>query len=171
VEALIAKGDRIFDEMREDSSGTAPLREDYFKKIGGEHEQVLEIIESIRHDSGRTYSANLPNQGQIPNLPQGAIVECPAVADGSGMRALQLPPLASSLVGTLATRFAWVETVVEAALEGSREKFIQALVLDGCVDSLRTATALADELLEAQAAHLPQFARAERPAGKKGVTA
>ena len=44
---------------------------------------------------------------------------------------------------------AWVETVVEAALEGNREKFIQALVLDGAVDSLEVATELADELLAA----------------------
>lgn len=157
VENTIAHGDRIFEEMREVSSGAAPLDEDYFKRIGGEHEQVLEIIDSIRKDAGRTYSANLPNTGQVPNLPPHAVVECPAVADGSGMRALQLPPLPSSLVGTLATRLAWVETVVEAALEGDREKVIQALVLDGCVDSLQTAEALANDLLEAQAEHLPQF--------------
>jgi len=46
---------------------------------------------------------------------------------------------------------------VEAALEGSRDKFIQALVNDGSVDSLETAAALADDLLKAQAAYLPQF--------------
>ena len=57
-------------------------------------------------------------------------------------------------------RLAWAETVVEAALEGSRAKFIQALVLDGAVNSLETATKLADELLAAQAVHLPQFGAA-----------
>jgi len=50
---------------------------------------------------------------------------------------------------------AWVETCVEAALEGSREKFIQALVLDGAVKSVDQAVRLADELLAAQAEHLP----------------
>jgi alpha-galactosidase/6-phospho-beta-glucosidase family protein len=48
-----------------------------------------------------------------------------------------------------------VETIVEAALEGSRTKFIQALVLDGYVTTYEMATALADDLLAAQAAHLP----------------
>jgi alpha-galactosidase/6-phospho-beta-glucosidase family protein len=57
----------------------------------------------------------------------------------------------------MATRLAWVETVVEAALEGSREKFIQALLLDGAVDSIEKATSLADEFLTAQADLLPQF--------------
>lgn len=60
-------------------------------------------------------------------------------------------------MGTLATRLAWVEVVVEAALEGSRSKFIQALVLDGAVESLERTTKLADDLLAAQAQYLPQF--------------
>jgi alpha-galactosidase/6-phospho-beta-glucosidase family protein len=57
----------------------------------------------------------------------------------------------------LATRFAWVETIVQAALEGSRDQFIQALVLDGAIHDVRRASELADELLQAQAAYLPQF--------------
>jgi alpha-galactosidase len=73
------------------------------------------------------------------------------------VRALPQPPLPSALVGTLATRLMWVETVVEAALEGNRDKFIQALVLDGSVGSLAQAAALADDLLAAQAQWLPQF--------------
>ena len=49
----------------------------------------------------------------------------------------------------------WFDVKVDAALEGSRRKFIQALVLDGAAGSLETAAQLADELLAAQAAYLP----------------
>jgi alpha-galactosidase len=162
-EGTIAWGDQIFEEMREDAQSAEPLGDDYFARIGGEHEQVLDIIDSLRTDAGRIYSANLPNRGQVPNLPAEAIVESPALAAASGLRPLALPPLAPGLVGTLATRLAWVETVVEAALEGSRRKFIQALVLDGAVNSLEMATALADDLLAAQAPYLPQFAGKTTP--------
>lgn len=158
-EGTIAGGDEIFQEMREVAASDQPLGEEFFERIGGEHEQVMEIIESIRTDAGRVYSANLPNRGQIPNFPTDAIVEGPAIADGSGMRPIAQPPLPAGIVGTLATRLAWVETTVEAALEGSRDKFIQALVLDGSVESLDTAEKLADELLAAQAEYLPQFAK------------
>ena len=48
---------------------------------------------------------------------------------------------------------------VEAAVEGSRDKFIQALILDGAVHSIETAAKMADELLTAQAELIPQFAR------------
>jgi alpha-galactosidase/6-phospho-beta-glucosidase family protein len=62
--------------------------------------------------------------------------------------------LPAGVAGTLATRMHWVETVVEAAVERSRTKFVQALVLDGAVDGLEQAETLADELLAAQGAHL-----------------
>ena len=154
-ERTIAHGDEEYAEMQRDAGAEGPLPPDYLERIGGEHEQVIDIVDSIRGDAGRTYSANLPNTGQAPNLPPGAIVEGPAVADAQGLRPIAQPPLPAALAGALATRYAWVETIVEAALEGSREKFIQALVLDGYVASLDQASALADDLLAAHAAHLP----------------
>jgi len=157
VEDTIGEGDRIFAEMREQALSPNPLPADFFDRMSGEHEQVIDIIDSIRAGAGRVYSANLPNTGQIPNFPPEAIVESPCVAEAGGLRPLALPPLPSGIAGTLAGRLTWVETAVEAALEGSRDKFIQALVNDGSVDSLETAVALADELLKAQAAYLPQF--------------
>ena len=164
-EDTIAGGDQAYDEMRQAALSADPLPDDYFERIVGEHEQVLDIIQAIRQDAGRVYSANLPNRGQVPNLPAEAIVESPAIATGAGLRPIAQPPLPPGVVGTLATRLAWVETVVEAALEGSRAKVVQALILDGAVDSVETAVKLADELLAAQAAYLPQFAPTDAPPG------
>jgi alpha-galactosidase len=157
-EAVIERGDRVYREMEEHALAPGPLPADYFEGIRGEHEQVAEIIESIRQDVGRVYSANLPNRGQVPNLPPDVIVECPAVAQGGGLRAIGLPAFDAALAGTLATHYQWAETVVDAALQGNRQKFVQALLLDGAVDSPTDAGRLADDLLKAQAEYLPQFA-------------
>ncbi len=154
-EGTIARGDDAFARMRDDALSARPLDAGYFERLEGEHEQVLAIVASIRSERGAIFSANLPNTGQVPNLPPGVIVESPAVADGGGVRAIVQPALPPALVGTLATRYQWVETVVDAALEGSKTKLIQALVLDGAADSIETATALADDLLAAQAAYVP----------------
>ena len=154
-EDTIASGDAIYAEMRAEAFAPGPLPDDYFDRLSGEHEQVIEIIDSIRNNRGRVFSANLPNSGQVPNLPPDAIVESPCIAHSEGLRAIVQPPLPPALVGTLATRYMWAETSVEAALEGSREKFIQALVLDGAVHSLEQAAALADDLLMVQADYLP----------------
>jgi alpha-galactosidase len=154
-EGTIATGDRIYAEMRQDAAGPQPLTEEYFEKLGGEHEQAIEIIHSIRQGLTHVYSANLPNTGQVPNLPMQAVIESPAVSTVKGLSPITLPPLPAGVAGTLATRFQWVEAVVEAALEGSRDKFIQALLLDGAVDDPDMAVSLADDLLAAQAAYLP----------------
>ena len=156
-EDTITQGDKKFKEMENDAFSPDPLGEEYFDRISGEHEQVLEIIDSIRTDAGRIYSANLPNTGQVANLPMDAVIESPAVVDGAGIRAISQTPLSPGIAGTLATRLQWVETVVDAALEGSRDKFVQALILDGSVQSVEMAEKLADELLEAHKEHLPQF--------------
>lgn len=156
-EKTIAFGDKVYQEMADLASSPGPLPVDFMKLDSGEHEQVLEIISSIRTNVARVYSVNLPNQGQVANLPPDAVIECPGIADSTGIRALVQDPLPAALAGTLATRFAWVETIVQAALEGSRDQFIQALVLDGAIRDVRRASELADELLQAQAAYLPQF--------------
>ncbi len=160
-EGTIAAGDRIFDEMREVAWAPGPLPADFFERLGGEHEQALDILQALRQDRGSIFSANLPNTGQVPNLPRDAIVEAPAVATAAGLRPIAQPPLPAALAGTLATRYQWLETIVEAALEGSREKFIQALVLDGATASIEQATALANDLLKTQAAYLPWYQPAE----------
>jgi alpha-galactosidase len=156
-ETTIAEGDAVFATMEKDALGSQPLPSNYFEREEGDHELVIDIIEAIRHHRELVISANLPNKGKVPNLPFEAIIESPAVTKAGSLHLLPQEPLPSVLAGTLATRYQWVETIVEAAIEGSRNKFIQALVLDGYVESFDTATKLADELLSAQAAYLPQF--------------
>ena len=156
-EGTIAAGDSIYDEMRADALSPALLTEAYFGRHGGEQEQVVEIIQAIRDNRQVVFFANLPNTGQAPNLPLNMVVETPAVTDGRGIHPVQQSPLPTAAAGALATRFAWVETVTEAALEGCRDKFIQALILDGAVASPDSAVRMADELIAAQGTYLPDL--------------
>jgi alpha-galactosidase len=158
-ENIITWGDGIYEQMKEKALSKQPLPSDYFDTIAGEgeHEQCIDIIESIRQDKGEVFSANLPNSGQAPNLPPEAVLEAPTMATAAGMKPIAQPPLPSGVAGTLASRLGWVEAVTEAALEGSREKFIQALVVDGWVKSIGMAQELADELLTVHAERLPRF--------------
>ena len=152
-----AQQDRTYARMQEDAFSSDPLPEDYCERIPGVHEQVTDIISSIRNDDGAVYSVNLPNRGRVPELPDECILEAPAMATAAGLRPLAQPDLSPGLLGTLATRFQWVEATVEAAVEGNRDKVVQALILDGAVDSYENAERLADELIAAHAQHLPRF--------------
>ena len=158
VEAVTEGGDKAYERMRRVALGAEPLPPEYLGSGGGEHEQVISIIDSVDTDAGRIYSANLPNRGQVTNLPPEAILESPAIADASGLRPIGLGELPSGLAATLVSRIAVVETIVDAALKGDRDLFVQALVAEGSCKSLTVARRLADDLLAAQAEFLPQFA-------------
>jgi alpha-galactosidase len=157
-EQRLAHGDRTYAQMQQEALSADPLPRDFLEHVAGGHrEEVIDIISSIRNDDGAVYSVNLPNRGRVPELPEECILEAPAMATAGGLRPLAQPPLSPGLLGTLATRFQWVEVTVEAAIEGDRDKVVQALILDGAVDSYESAALLADELITAHAQHLPRF--------------
>ena len=156
-EGTIESGDRTFAEMKALAAGSSPLPADFMERTSGEHEQVTDIVESIRTDARRTYSANIPNEGQVGGLPPEAVVECPCVAGAGGIEPaanVVLPPV---LAGTLSDRFHWVDTVVDAALDGDPDEVIQALLIDGSARDPDTCRKLAMELIRAHSRYLPAF--------------
>ena len=156
-EGTISDGDQIYAEMSQLALNPDPLPAEFFEKSEGEQEQAIDIIQTIRTNRKKQYFANLPNTGQVPNLPSDVVVETPVLVDGMGFHPIVQKPLPAAIAGTLATRYQWVEVVVEAALEGNRDKLITALILDGCVASTDLAVMLANELIAAQQAYLPAF--------------
>jgi alpha-galactosidase/6-phospho-beta-glucosidase family protein len=120
--------------------------------------QFVAVMQAAADGKQYYLSANLPNGGRLPDLPEESCLEAPAVAEAGGVRPRPIAPLPAAITSMLASRLQWVEVLIEAAMEGSREKFVQALVLDGAVRDLGVAHQLADELLTAQQEYLPQFA-------------
>ena len=157
-ERTIAHGDEIYERMAAQAAGDAPLDEAIFRRAVGEHEQLLDILDSIARDQRNTYSANLPNRGAVPTLPDEAVLELTAAATGRGLQPLLVPDFPLLLAAPLIRKIAAVELTVEAALTGSRALFVEALLADGCVSDPGVAGRLADDLLAAHKQHLPQFA-------------
>lgn len=156
-EKTIEDGDRGYASMRAQALGEAPLDEHVFERSAGEHEQLLDILEAIWHDRQIPFAVNLPNRGAVPNLPTDALLELPAVATAGGLRAMQILDLSDPLAAILARKIAAVRLAVEAALRGSRDLFVEALLADGAVVDPNIACRMVDDLLEAQKAYLPHF--------------
>ena len=157
-EDCIAGGDRIHAETLAVANDPAPLPEDWFRRIGGEHGQLMEIVDSIEHDRGRTYFANLPNRGAVPALPPESVLEMPCVATAQGMRPLQAPDFPAPLAALVQKNLAIVEMAAEAALKGEVRLFEEAILMGGYITDARAVSKLVAELLRAHKAHLPQFA-------------
>jgi len=89
-------------------------------------------------------------------------VEVPAVAGADGVKGLQVGPLPAGIAALANTQAHVQSLVVDAAVHGSRELALQALLADPAVHSAEAAEQALDELLRVPAPHLPQFKPANR---------
>ena len=102
---------------------------------------------------------NLPNEGQVEDLPAGVIVETPAAVHGRAVTPIlqgPLPPEVSGLVRQVAAHAA---LTAEAALTGDRGLALEALAIHPLVRSLDQAEAMLEAYLTVHAAYLPRFER------------
>jgi alpha-galactosidase len=154
-EGTIARGDEEFAEMSAVARGERPLDEEVFDHAPGEHEQLVTILACLAGQQRGIFSANLPNRGRVPGVPDDAILEGMALIDESGVHHLDVGEIPLALRDQIARRAAIAELTVEAALQGDRDLMAQAILADGALTRPVEARALAHDLARAQAAHLP----------------
>jgi alpha-galactosidase len=121
-------------------------------------EGALEIIENIA-GAGNHYhlAVNLPNQGHISNLPEGAIVEVPGLVSGAGVQGVAVGVLPEPVAELLRREITAVRLCVDAAVHGDRQAALQCLLLDPVITDLDVAQQILDDYLETYREHLPQF--------------
>ena len=120
----------------------------------------LEIIAGIANGTP-TYipSMNVVNNGLISNLPDWAVVEAPGVAGPDGLRGVQIGPLPKGIAALCRTQVGVQDLCVDAAVLGSRELALQAMLADPVVQDAEAGRKCLDELLSVHAPYLPQFSR------------
>jgi alpha-galactosidase len=119
---------------------------------------AAEIMADIA--SGRTRrrpSFILPNDGYIDNLPLDSVVEVPGLTEAGVARGLQVGPLPEGVAALVRHELAIQDAAVEAALDGSRDLALRALLLDPIVTSVPAAERFLDDILRVHRDHLPRF--------------
>ena len=120
-------------------------------------EATADIVSAVANGRSVRTIVNLPNTGQIDELPRGAVVETLAEITSAGAQPLTVGAVPPGVLSTLQPHAANQEMIAVAALEGDRQLALQAMLNDPLVPSLQVARALLNDLLEAHAEHLPQF--------------
>jgi alpha-galactosidase len=122
-------------------------------------ERLIPIIEGILSDSKHyELAVNVSNEkGVITNLPRDLIVECPAIVDKHGIHSMHLGEIPKGLAALMRTQASVQDLAVDAALTGSRELALQALLADPVVDNISSAENMLDEILNVQQEFLPIF--------------
>ncbi len=127
------------------------------QRIGHSLEEVIPIIAAMWTGTPADIIAvNVPNDGYLPNVADGAIVEVPAVVDGDGLHPEVMPPIVEPIAGYIATQVELQDLIVESALTGDPELAFQALVADPhAPPDEQACRKMFDELMTLQAAELP----------------
>lgn len=121
-------------------------------------EGALEVIENVA-GTGNHYhlAANLPNVGQISNLPFGATVETPVQVNGAGIHPVHVGALPEPVAELCRRETTVAQLCVDASVEGDRGKALQCLLLDPVVADIDTAKKILDDYLTEYRKYLPQF--------------
>jgi len=130
-----------------------------FKKeeVRGSGEGAILIIEAIFFDEEVQLNAvNMPNNGAIIGLPDDMVIETQAIANGSGIKLIPMTKeLPTAVLGATHLQGMIHRLVIEAYLEGSKTKLMQAILLDPNAPTYYQAAAMIDDMCQRQKEILP----------------
>ncbi len=127
--------------------------------IHGSGEAAVEIIQA--HVSGVPFNdpaVNVLNSaGFVANLPKTAVVEVPATVDADGLHPHFVGCIPEPAAALMRVQFSIMDSLTEAFATGSRDRLMQALLLDPVIDNVVQAEKMLDHMLMVQADFLPSF--------------
>ncbi len=144
----------MWKDISDMASGKKPI--DHLRKAQSERaEQIIAGI--LENKYCYEPAVNIPNHGNITNLPENAIIEVPAVVNASGVCGLAVGNLPEPVAELCRRQITVAELAVEAAVKGDRNIALQALLLDPMIDDPSMARLMLDEYIEKGKKYLPQF--------------
>jgi len=90
-------------------------------------------------------------------LPDDLVVEVPAYADQDGIKAVQMEAMPEVIASIIRQHASIHQLITEAYAEQSKDKLIQAILIEPTVDSYRNAIQMTEEMLSLQKDVLPNL--------------
>ena len=120
-------------------------------------EQLSGVAAALKGGEEGRYIINIPNRGQIPELPADVTVESYAWVSRRGVEPIVAGPMPASVAQIVRRVSGEQELIVEAALQGDKQMVVQAMLADALVKEWSIAEPMVNDLLEAHQQYLPQF--------------
>jgi len=119
-------------------------------------EVSLDIIEAIvTGKRAEIVSVNMMNNGLVPNLPADMVIEISSYADANGIHGRQMQPLPEAIAAMIRTQASIHQLIIDAYTEESRNKLLQAVLLDPTVSTYYNAVCAINEMCDLQKEILP----------------
>jgi alpha-galactosidase len=103
---------------------------------------------------------NIPNAGQVPELPRGVVVETMGLITRDRVLGLPVGKVPPAILTQLERHVTNQELTIEAALKGDRQLALQIFLNDplcGAIGDFRQMKTMMNEMLAANRQWLPQF--------------
>jgi 6-phospho-beta-glucosidase len=127
-------------------------------KRGGAYysEAAVQLVHALTSGGEpEEHVVNVRNNGALPFLPADAVIEVPAMVNGSGAVAKPIRPVEQRFAGLISHVTSYEYLALEAALKGGRDRVADALLAHPLVGQFTKADRLADELVAANRGDLP----------------
>jgi len=120
-------------------------------------DQVAPVMKSLCTGETNNIVANLPNEGQISNLPRDVVVETFAMTTWNRAMPVQSGAVPHPIAAMVQSIVEEEELAIEAALTGDRKIVEKALYCSPLVANKDCVSELAEALIQANLKWLPQF--------------
>lgn len=142
-----------------DARDRVRMKEEIAKLISGEldakawltpsGEQAVNVMTSIFFNKRRFIESGIVyNDGVITNLPNDIAIEVPVITDANGIHKVHIGDMPLAIKNLMNMQVGPQQLSVEAAMRGSKEIALQALLCDPVINSYEAAVKLLDELWE-----------------------
>jgi 6-phospho-beta-glucosidase len=116
---------------------------------GGYSDAAISAMKAIYHNTGQRQIMQVLNQGAVDGIPGDASVEVACMVDQIGAHPIRIGPLPLAIRGLVQAVKAYESLTVDAAVEKSYKKTLQAMMTHPLVNGWETAKPLVDALFEA----------------------
>ncbi|SFJ92052.1 maltose-6'-phosphate glucosidase [Marinilactibacillus piezotolerans] len=120
-------------------------------------DMMVEVAASIAHNLRKTYVVMVRNNGIVSNLPDDSMVEVAASLGANGPHPYAVGKIDTFYKGLIESQHAYEKLTVEAYMEESYTKALQALTMNRTVVDAKKARKLLDALIEANKEYWPEL--------------
>ncbi len=118
---------------------------------------ILSLICAIQNNKKQEYILDIPNNGYAPGFSPEMVIEMPAIVDSKGATPIQVTSISPEVRGLMQMLKAYEELTIDAAVTGSYDAALQALIAHPLVMSYKKAKPMLDEILTNNRAFLPNY--------------
>lgn len=146
---------RIYDECRRVIAAGSAKDSSLHAGVHGNY--IVDIAYAIIHNTRERFTVNKKNHGAISNFDPEAVVETPAYVGSMGAETINIGEIPTMQKGLMEMQKAYEKLTVDAALSGSYQTALEAVLLNKTIPNYTVGKKVLDELYEANKGLWPEL--------------